>query len=84
MSRWARFEVVRTDAGWHARFRAANGRMVWTTEVYTRRTEAFRAIYLVSQSRPYDVQGDWFISSRHGVREVRVIDERGRTEDGAS
>lgn len=38
------FEVVRTEAGWHARFRAANGRIVWTTEPYTRRRAALAAI----------------------------------------
>jgi uncharacterized protein YegP (UPF0339 family) len=40
----ARFEIVRTDAGWHSRFRAANGRVVWSTEVYARRTTALEAI----------------------------------------
>lgn len=42
----ARFEVVRTDAGWHGRFVAANGRIVWWTETYTRRRSAVRAIHL--------------------------------------
>ena len=42
----ARFEIVRTDAEqpWHARFRAANGRVVWTTENYARRRGALRAV----------------------------------------
>lgn len=40
----ARFEIVRTDAGHHARFRASNGQVVWTTEVYGRRRAALRAI----------------------------------------
>jgi uncharacterized protein YegP (UPF0339 family) len=39
-----RFEVVRTAAGYHARFRAENGRIVWFTEVYTRRAAATRAV----------------------------------------
>lgn len=43
----ARFEVVRTDAGWHGRFVAANGRIVWWTETYTRRRGALRAIELI-------------------------------------
>lgn len=40
----ARFEIVRTDDGHHARFVAANGRIVWATEVYTRRRAAKNAI----------------------------------------
>lgn len=37
-----KFEIVHTDAGWHSRLRAGNGRIVWNTEVYTtRRTAAF-------------------------------------------
>lgn len=42
----ARFEIVRTDAEqqWHARFVAANGRIVWTTEQYGRRKSALNAI----------------------------------------
>jgi uncharacterized protein YegP (UPF0339 family) len=47
MSRQPRFEVVRTDDGWHARFRAANGRIVWTTEVYTRRSAAVQALTIL-------------------------------------
>lgn len=40
------FEIVRTDAEqpWHARFRASNGRIMWTTETYTRRGAALNAI----------------------------------------
>jgi uncharacterized protein YegP (UPF0339 family) len=42
----ARFEVVRSDAPqpWHARFRAANGRIVWATETYAKRDSAINAI----------------------------------------
>lgn len=43
-----RFELVRTDAGFHARFRAANGRVVWTTEVYKRRGKAVKAVELIA------------------------------------
>lgn len=39
-----RFEIVHTDAGWHTRFRASNGRIVFVTEVYTRRRAAVNAI----------------------------------------
>lgn len=44
-----RFEIVRTDAPqpWHARFRAANGRIVWVTENYGRQKAARRAIEVV-------------------------------------
>lgn len=46
----ARFEVVRTDAkqSWHARYRAANGRIVWTTENYTRRRACLAAIETIA------------------------------------
>ena len=43
-AREPRFEIVRSDAGWHARFRAANGRIVFTSEVYTRRRAAVCAV----------------------------------------
>lgn len=44
-SRWTpTYEIVRTDAGWHVRFRAANRQIVWTTEVYKRRASAINAI----------------------------------------
>ena len=47
-AREPRFEVVRgfTLVGWewHARYRGANGRIVWWTETYTRRRYAVRAI----------------------------------------
>jgi uncharacterized protein YegP (UPF0339 family) len=39
-ARQPRFEIVRTDSGWHARFRAANGRVVLSSEVYTRAENA--------------------------------------------
>ena len=58
-----RFEVVRTDAGWHARFVAANGRIVWTTEVYERERAARRAIAII---------GD----GQQEVVEFRYVDER--------
>ena len=45
----ARFEIVRTDAGWHARLRAANGKTIWSTEVYTRRTTALNAIHTTAR-----------------------------------
>ena len=45
VSNWApTYEIVRTDAGWHVRFRASNRRIIWTTEVYTRRANAVVAI----------------------------------------
>lgn len=62
----ARFEIVRTDAPqpWHARFRAANGRIVWTTENYARRGRAVDAIATLA---------NWFADAT----EVREVDERG-------
>lgn len=63
--RAARFEIVRTDAGWHGRFIAANGKTVWTTEVYTRRRAAEGAIGLLDSTL-------WWIGP------TREIDERTR------
>lgn len=47
----ARFEIVRGDAGWLARFVASNGREVWrTSETYTRRHGADRAVAMLWES----------------------------------
>lgn len=53
----SRFELVRTDADqpWHARFRASNGAIVWTTENYARRKRALRAIEIIVDG----FQGAW-------------------------
>ena len=77
-----RFEVVRSDAGWFARFRAANGRKVWQTESYHRRAKALRALELVVG---YDVaayRDTWEIphpAGNYGLLEVREVDERGQS-----
>lgn len=44
-----RFEVVVTNAGHHARSIAANGQVVLTSEVYTRREAARNAIRITAQ-----------------------------------
>jgi uncharacterized protein YegP (UPF0339 family) len=64
-ARAPRFEVVRSDAGWHARFRAANGRKVWQTEVYERRGAAALAVRLLAEA------------TANGFATVREVDERG-------
>lgn len=64
-----RFEVARTDAGFHARFRAGNGRIVWTSEVYARHRTAIRAVDLIC-----DAIGAMFTDDQ-GI-EVREVDER--------
>ena len=46
-TRTARIEVVHSDAGWFARVRAANGRKVWQTEIYSRRWGATRAVLVL-------------------------------------
>jgi uncharacterized protein YegP (UPF0339 family) len=38
------FELVRTDSGWHCRLVGANGEVVMSSEVYTRRAAA-QAVY---------------------------------------
>lgn len=63
MSRQPRFEIVRGDAGWHARFIAANGRIIFWTENYTRRRGAVNAIALLDTelaadaARPDNIRG---------------------------
>lgn len=42
--RQPRFEICRGDNGYWARFRAANGRIVWVTETYKRRAAGQDAI----------------------------------------
>jgi uncharacterized protein YegP (UPF0339 family) len=44
----ARFEIVRTDQGWHSRFRADNGKVVTSSEVYTRRWAALRSVAILA------------------------------------
>ena len=79
MSRQPRFEVVRTGAGWHARFRAANGQVVWTTEVYTRRKAAERAVLLICDRDGFYLSPhqDWpEVAWSVLLIEVREVDER--------
>lgn len=84
----ARFEVVRTDAvqPWHARFRAANGRIVWTTEQYARRAGALTAIasiagafsesgYAVLRTTYVKILIDWPSDRAHSV-DIAYLDER--------
>lgn len=66
----ARFEICRGDAGWWARFRAANGRVVWVTEVYERRRNAVRAIAIIGDAPRYSNGRD------ADLIEVRDVDER--------
>lgn len=70
MSRGPRFEIVRTDAGHHARLRAGNGEVVWVTEVYTRRAPAQNAVGVLA--RVFRSPTDY---APAGV-EVRDVDER--------
>jgi len=63
-----RFEIVRANVGYHARFRAANGRIVWWTETYTRRRAALAAIGLLDT----ECAANAAIVSR-----IRDVDERG-------
>lgn len=86
-SRQPRWELVRTAAGWHARFRSSNGNVIVSSEVYKKRADAFRAVDLVL--RPtygwVEVESDAVVclSSRDSwnktnrpVAGFRVVDER--------
>ena len=64
-AREPRWEIVRTDAGWHARFRASNGAVLVASETYGRRRDAVRCVRLVGGA------------PRHSLVEVRDVDERG-------
>jgi uncharacterized protein YegP (UPF0339 family) len=75
-----RFEIVRTSAGWHARFCASNSRIVMSSEVYTRRRGALRAVELVAgtsitQTFGGDLEVDWQGQDLWRI-EVREVDER--------
>jgi uncharacterized protein YegP (UPF0339 family) len=75
----ARFEIVRSDAvqPWHARFVAANGRIVWTTEKYARRVGALRAIDAITDGRGWaSLAGGAMVLWRNDLTEVRDVDER--------
>jgi uncharacterized protein YegP (UPF0339 family) len=71
-----RYEVVRTSAGWHKRFVAANGRKVDSSEVYTRRRGAENAIELVHGAFITWVEGKASIARAHDALEVRYVDDR--------
>ena len=63
-----RFEVVRTTTTpqpWHARFVAANGRITWVTETYSRRRGALNAVTSL-------------LDPLVGTVEVRDVDERSK------
>jgi len=48
-NRQPRWELVRTAAGWHARFRSSNGNVIVSSEVYKKRASAQRAVELVTR-----------------------------------
>jgi uncharacterized protein YegP (UPF0339 family) len=50
MSNDTRFEIVRTEAGYHVRLRAPNARITWTTEVYESQSGAERAIEWLAET----------------------------------
>jgi len=78
MSKQPRFEVVRSDAGWFARFIAANGREVWrTSETYERRGKAERAVELATGHEVYGTPDGLRVSRNLSALEVRLVDERG-------
>jgi uncharacterized protein YegP (UPF0339 family) len=81
--RAARFEIVRswapaTNQEWHARFVAGNGRIVWTTENYTRRGKAMDAIWLFTDTpHGHNEDGSLYIHMNDVCHEIRDVDERG-------
>lgn len=86
-SRQPRFEICRGDDGWWARFRAANGRVVFVSETYQRRRAAACAVLVVARAFwddgfntaqfIIDGVGVLFVTNGDGdYIEVREVDER--------
>lgn len=77
MSR-ARFEIVRHDEGYFARYVAANNRIVWVTPgLYARLRDAENALESMTDRFIYRVQGKSFITNHGGIqRDVKYLDER--------
>jgi uncharacterized protein YegP (UPF0339 family) len=63
----ASFQIVRTHAGWHTRLRGGNHQPVLTSEPYTRKRAAYRAI---------EVAREAFHDAGATVYEVEEVDER--------
>lgn len=70
----ARFEIVRTNAAqpWHARFVAANGRVVWVTENYHRRKAALNAIASIQSPQYEGWLGTWYYPERGAIGDAIV------------
>lgn len=75
-SRQPRFEICRGDDGWWARFRAANGRVVWVTETYQRRAGADKAVLAIAGWRRSTEKKVRTVLLGDKVVEVRDVDER--------
>jgi uncharacterized protein YegP (UPF0339 family) len=80
-ARQPRFEICRGDDGWWARFRAANGRVVWVTETYERRRAALASIKVIARAFDHMAQvmsdrGETVVWVGLKHVEVREVDER--------
>lgn len=72
-----RFEVIRSaPAAWHCRFWKGS-RIVWSTELYTTKRAAFKAIEAIAGSpvEP-DPDGTWRVRDYLDYPEVRITDTR--------
>jgi uncharacterized protein YegP (UPF0339 family) len=65
-ARLPRWEIVTVDTGWHLRFRASNGRVLLSSEVYTRLRAAERAMSIIAAT----------VRELGQDIEVRRVDER--------
>jgi uncharacterized protein YegP (UPF0339 family) len=65
----SRFEIVQTDADqpWHARFIAANGEPIWTTESYADRSDAVHAVELLVEAIGVPLHGAGVVAMDIGV-----------------
>ena len=76
--RQPRFEVVQTASGFHARFRASNGAIIASSEVYATRRAARRAVSLIAWSMGATILRDTILPAApmSPPLEVREVDER--------
>lgn len=78
-ARQPRFEIITTATEQHhARFRAANGAIVWVTETYKRKGKAENAIEsLMGHFIGWDQNGATVVRGGRPT-EVRYVDERSK------
>lgn len=75
------FEIVTSDDGFHARFRAVNGEIVWSTENYAAKASAVHAVEILLNLTPARcrIEGPVIVARGYGrsiMANFREVDER--------